>query len=110
MRTATTNRANLTKKIAINNITNQEASEVLEKTLEEIAKALAGGEDVKIASFGTFGIIHKKSGLAAIPARGKMQRFHLGESLVFGLVRFLRSRLRTCLTKFESNNSLLVLS
>lgn len=34
MRTATTSRAKLTKKIAVNNVTSQEASEVLEKTLE----------------------------------------------------------------------------
>ncbi len=71
MRTATTNRANLTKKIAINNITNQEASAVLEKTLEETAKALSGGEDVKIASFGTFGIIHKKERIGRNPRTGK---------------------------------------
>lgn len=71
MRTATTSRVNLTKKIAINNVTNQEASEVLEKTLGEIAKALASGEDVKIASFGTFGIIHKKERFGRNPRTGK---------------------------------------
>lgn len=43
MRTKTTNRANLIKKIAVNNASSQEASEVLEKTLEEIEKALTGG-------------------------------------------------------------------
>ena len=71
MRTATTSRANLTKKIVINNVTNQEASEVLEKTLGEIAKALASGEDVKIDSFGTFGIIHKKERFGRNPRTGK---------------------------------------
>lgn len=36
MRTKTINRANLVKRIAITNVTNQEVSEVLEKTLGSI--------------------------------------------------------------------------
>lgn len=71
MRTVTINRADLVKRIAVTNVKNQEASEVLEKTLEEIGKALASGEDVKIASFGTFGIIRKKERLGRNPKTGK---------------------------------------
>ena len=71
MRTTTIGRADLIKRIAINNVTKQEASEVLEKTLEEMAKALASGEDVKITSFGTFGVIHKRERLGRNPRTGK---------------------------------------
>lgn len=71
MRTKTINRANLVKRISITNVTSQEASEVLEKTLEEIGKALASGKDVKISLFGTFGIIHKKERVGRNPRTGK---------------------------------------
>jgi integration host factor subunit alpha len=71
MKTQTINRANLVKRIAITNVTNQEASEVLEKTLEEIGKSLVSGKDVKISLFGTFGIIHKKERFGRNPRTGK---------------------------------------
>lgn len=71
MRTVTINRANLIKKIAVSNVTNQKVSEVLEKTLEEISKALARGEDVKVSSFGTFGIIDKRERLGRNPRTGE---------------------------------------
>jgi integration host factor subunit alpha len=61
MKANTLSRVILIKKIATHSTaTSQQASQVLEKTLEEIGKALASGEDVKISSFGTFGIIYKK--------------------------------------------------
>lgn len=41
------------------------------KTLEKMAKALAGCEDVKITSFGTFGVIHKKERFGRNPCTGK---------------------------------------
>ena len=84
MRTATTSRVSLTKKIAINNVTNQEASEVLEKTLEEIGKALASGKDVKISSFGTFGIIPKKERIGRNPRTGKDAKISSRMVISFG--------------------------
>lgn len=60
MRAETTSRANLINKIAIFHVTNQQTSEALKKILEEIGKALADGKDVKIVSFGTFTVNHKK--------------------------------------------------
>ena len=71
MKTKTITRSDLIKRIAITNVTNQDASEVLEKILEEIGKALASGKDVKISSFGTFGIIHKKERVGRNPRTGK---------------------------------------
>jgi integration host factor subunit alpha len=71
MKTETISRPDLVKKIAIFNVTSQQASEVLEKTLEEIGKALVDGKDVKIVSFGTFAVNHKKERPGRNPRTGK---------------------------------------
>lgn len=71
MKTVTIKRADLIQKISINHVTDQQASKVLNKTIEEIEKALASGRDVKITSFGTFGIIHKEERLGRNPRTGK---------------------------------------
>lgn len=71
MTTDTITRSDLIRKITPDKVTNQRASEVLEKTLEEIGKALAGGEEVKISSFGTFRIIHKKERRGRNPRTGE---------------------------------------
>ena len=67
MTTKTTGRADL----IINSVTNQQASDVLEKTLEEIGKALADCKAVKIPSFGTFAIVQKNERLGRNPLTGK---------------------------------------
>ena len=67
----TTGRFELIRKIAINNVSNEQASEVLEKTLEEIRKALVAENKVKISSFGTFSILHKKERPGRNPRTGK---------------------------------------
>ena len=59
------------RKIAINDVTNEQASEVLEKTLEEIRKALVAENKVKISSFGTFSILHKKERSGRNPRTGE---------------------------------------
>jgi len=71
MTTDTITRFDLIRKITPDKVTNQQASEVLEKTLEEIGKALASGEEVKISSFGTFRIIHKKERPGRNPRTGE---------------------------------------
>ena len=71
MTTRTTCRIDLTRKIAINTATNQQTSDVLEKTLEEMGKALADGQSVKIPSFGAFSIIQKKERSGQNPRTGK---------------------------------------
>ena len=71
MTTETTRRVDLIKKISIDAVTNQEASEVLEKTLEEIGKALSDGQSVKIPSFGTFAVLQKKERPGRNPRTGK---------------------------------------
>ncbi len=68
----TVTRADLINKITQNNnFTRQQASEILKKTLEEIEKALVGGEHVKISSFGTFSILKKKERIGRNPRTGK---------------------------------------
>ena len=71
MKTVTIKRADLIQKISINRMTDWQVSKVLNKTIEEIEKALASGEDVKITSFGTFGVVHKKERFGRNPRTGK---------------------------------------
>jgi integration host factor subunit alpha len=71
MTTKTTRRVDLIRKISIDAVTNQQLSEVLEITLEEMGKALADGQSVKIPSFGTFAILQKKERLGRNPKTKK---------------------------------------
>src|SRR5476651_2246057 len=72
MTAETVTRADLINKITQNNnLTRQQASEILKKTLEEIERALAGGDHVKISSFGTFSILQKKERVGRNPRTGK---------------------------------------
>ncbi len=72
MTAETVTRADLINKINQNNdFTRQQASEILKKTLEEIEKALANGDHVKISSFGTFSILQKKERVGRNPRTGK---------------------------------------
>lgn len=72
MTAETVTRADLINRINQNNdFTRQQASEILKKTLEEIEKALASGDHVKISSFGTFSILQKKERVGRNPRTGK---------------------------------------
>ncbi|MGV8948611.1 MAG: integration host factor subunit alpha [Candidatus Paracaedibacter sp.] len=72
MTAETVTRADLINKLTQNNnFTRQQASEILKKTLEQIEKALASGDHVKISSFGTFSILQKKERVGRNPRTGK---------------------------------------
>lgn len=72
MTAETVTRADLINKLTQgNNFTRQQASDILKKTLEEIEKALASGDHVKISSFGTFSILQKKERTGRNPRTGK---------------------------------------
>ncbi|MBM3468261.1 MAG: integration host factor subunit alpha [Alphaproteobacteria bacterium] len=72
MAAETVTRADLINKITQNNnCTRQQATEILKKTLEEIERALAKGDNVKISSFGTFTLLQKKERLGRNPRTGK---------------------------------------
>jgi integration host factor subunit alpha len=72
MTAETVTRADLINKLTQgNNFTRQQASDILKKTLEEIEKALASGDHVKVSSFGTFSILQKKERTGRNPRTGK---------------------------------------
>lgn len=72
MTAETITRADLINRITQGqDITRQQASEILNKTLEEIGVALSKGEQVKISSFGTFSLLQKKERLGRNPRTGK---------------------------------------
>ena len=91
MTTDTITRFDLIRKITPAKVTNQQVSEVLEKTLEEIGKALAVGEDVKITSFGTFRIIHKKERPGRNPRTGEDAKISSRQVISFGACKNFRT-------------------
>lgn len=72
MTAETMTRADLINKITQDNkLTRHQAADILKLTLEEIEKALAKGDHVKISSFGTFSILKKKERVGRNPRTGK---------------------------------------
>jgi integration host factor subunit alpha len=68
----TVKRADLISKITQDNdLTRQQASDILEKTLEIIGHALMKGNQVKISSFGTFTPRSKKERIGRNPRTGE---------------------------------------
>jgi integration host factor subunit alpha len=68
----TVKRADLINKITQdNNLTRQQASDILEKTLEVIGQTLVRGDQVKISSFGTFTPRSKKERIGRNPRTGE---------------------------------------
>lgn len=68
----TVKRADLINKITQeNDLTRQQASDILEKTLEVIGHALVTGDQVKISSFGTFTRRSKKERIGRNPRTGE---------------------------------------
>ena len=68
----TVKRADLINKITQgNDLTRQQASDILEKTLEVIGQALVMGNQVKISSFGTFTPRSKKERIGRNPRTGE---------------------------------------
>ena len=72
MTAETVTRADLINRITQNNnLTRQQAADILKTTLEQIEQALAKGDNVKISSFGTFSILKKKERVGRNPRTGK---------------------------------------
>jgi integration host factor subunit alpha len=68
----TVKRADLINKLTQHNdLTRQQASDILEKTLEVIGQALVTGDQVKISSFGTFTPRSKKERIGRNPRTGE---------------------------------------
>lgn len=86
----TITRFDLIRKISPDKVTNKQVSEVLEKTLEEISRALASGEDLKVSSFGTFRIIHKKERPGRNPRTGEDAKVSARRVVSFGACKDFR--------------------
>ncbi|MGE3829488.1 MAG: HU family DNA-binding protein [Parvibaculaceae bacterium] len=53
-------------------LTRGEAGEAIVATLDNIMKALKGGDDVRLVGFGTFSVTRRKAGEARNPQTGKV--------------------------------------
>lgn len=54
------------------NVSRAEATQFLDQTLEEIVRALERGEDVRIASFGSFSVRRKNERVGRNPKTGEV--------------------------------------
>jgi DNA-binding protein HU-beta len=52
-------------------LTKGEAGEAIEATIENIMKALRGGDDVRLVGFGTFSVTRRKASEGRNPMTGK---------------------------------------
>lgn len=64
-------------------VSKQQASDVLESVLREIGKSLAKGQNVKIASFGTFTIREKSERVGRNPRTGKEAKISARQVISF---------------------------
>ena len=55
-------------------LTNRDASLIIEATLENIMKALKGGDEVRLVGFGTFTVSNRKSSDGRHPRTGEAMR------------------------------------
>jgi DNA-binding protein HU-beta len=66
------NKSELIAKVAKDaRLTKGEAGVAVEATIENIVKALRGGDDVRLVGFGTFSVTRRKAGEARNPQTGK---------------------------------------
>lgn len=52
-------------------LTKGDASEAVEATLENIVKALQGGDEVRLVGFGTFSVSHRAASMGRNPRTGE---------------------------------------
>jgi DNA-binding protein HU-beta len=69
------NKSELVAKVAQDTrLTRSEAEEVVDATLENIIKALADGDDVRIVGFGVFSVATRAASKARNPKTGKIMK------------------------------------
>jgi len=59
-------------------LTKSDASEAVEATLDNIASALKGGDEVRLVGFGTFSVTHRAASMGRNPRTG--ERIHIAAS------------------------------
>ena len=80
------NKMELINKVAKDTrLTNRDATEVIEATIENIMKALQGGDEVRLVGFGTFTVSRRKASEGR-PAPARRVRGPGGVSTRFGSI------------------------
>jgi integration host factor subunit alpha len=82
-------------------VSKREASALVEVVLAEITRALAKGEPVKIASFGTFSTRRKGGRIGRNPKTGEAALISPRTVLVFRASQILKGRIRAALAEKE---------
>ena len=82
-------------------ITEHEASALVEEVLAEITTALAKGEAVKLASFGTFSTRRKRGRIGRNPKSGEVAPIAPRTVVVFRPSQILKGRIREGLAEKE---------
>jgi integration host factor subunit alpha len=72
-----------------------ESSEYVDDVLSEIAQALLRGEQVKISSFGSFGIRQKRQRIGRNPKTGKEAAITPRKVIVFKASNILKQRMNS---------------
>ena len=91
----TLTRYDLVKVMSSGVSTHEEARQVLEVVLDEIAKRLSKGEPVKISSFGTFLVHQKKERPGKNPRTGKSVVVSARTSVSFRASKDFKEKVRT---------------
>lgn len=82
--TKTTTRANLTEAVYQEvGLSRNESAQLVESVLEEISACLTTGESVKISSFGSFSVRHKRARMGRNPKTGEDVPINPRRVLVF---------------------------
>jgi integration host factor subunit alpha len=76
-----------------------ESQELVELVLQEMAATLAGGESVKLSSFGSFGIRQKGERIGRNPKTGKEVPITPRRVLVFRPSNIMKSRINAGLVR-----------
>ncbi len=96
MSTKTLTRADLADAVVRNvGLPRNESQELVELVLKEISSCLAGGEPVKLSSFGSFGIRQKGERIGRNPKTGKEVPITPRSVLVFRPSNIMKNRVNT---------------
>ena len=103
MSSKTLTRADLTEAVfkAVG-LSRNESAQMVEDMLEEICTALAGGESVKLSSFGTFAVRHKSQRIGRNPKTGDEVPIAPRRVLVFRPSHVLKSVINGHTPVFEA--------
>lgn len=79
-------------------LSRNESAQLVESVLEEIASTLAGGESVKLSSFGTFSVRDKAERIGRNPKTGEEVPISPRRVLVFRASHVLKDRINQAMT------------